>query len=293
MNDLAGRSIGWGRGLTAASDPRVARMALGKRGRPNWSRGLTAATNASIARNAANRRGRPRGPGRSRTAGRLFPTGQVLWTDALAYAVGLIATDGCLTGHAITFTSTDRELCQTFLDCVGQTVKIGTQVKPGRRPTYRVQLGNKTLFDWLISIGITGRKSLTIGSIAVPDKHLLPVIRGLLDGDGSVRNYWYTVPGGTRPYEALAVLFHCASRPHLEWVKRELTRLYGFRGALFRKGPGPRDVFVLKYATKEATRLLPLLYLDGAPCLSRKATIWREYSRRHGSPLNLEVAAPD
>ena len=275
---------GWARGLTAATDSRVARMAAGKTGKSNWARGLTAATSESIARNAALRRGRARGsyPTRvaSRVARRLYPNGHVEWTQQLAYAVGLIATDGCLSGKTITFTNTDRDLVKTFVECVGHSVKIGVQHKFGRQPAYRAQMGNRTLFDWLVAIGITPRKSLTIGAISVPDTYFLAVVRGLLDGDGSVRNYWYTVPKGTRPYQALAVLFHSASRPHLEWLQHELTRQHGFRGALFRKGQRPHDVHALKYSTKEARRLLPLLYPPGVPCLQRKLLIWEAYRGR-------------
>jgi len=277
---LQHRRVGWARGLTAATDIRVARMAAAKIGRPNWAKGQTAATNASIARNATSRRGHKRGPYARTSARRLYPLGHVEWTPKLAYAVGLIATDGCLTGRAITFTSTDRQLVETFLDCIGQTVKIGVQFRPPRRPAFRAQVGNHILFEWLISIGITPRKSLTIGAIAVPDTHLLALVRGLLDGDGSVRNYWYTVPKGTRPYEALVVLFHSASRLHLEWLQRELARVHGFRGALYPKVQRPHDVFVLKYATAESRRLLPLLYRDDAPCLERKANVWRKYRDR-------------
>jgi hypothetical protein len=105
-----------------------------KRGRPNWARGLTAETSDSIARNAAARRGRPRGPGRSGPALRMYPLGRVEWSQELAYAVGLIATDGCLTGGGITFTNTDRRLVEIFLECVGQRVKVGVQFRPRRCP---------------------------------------------------------------------------------------------------------------------------------------------------------------
>lgn len=139
------------------------------------------------------------------------------------------------------------------------------------------------LWDWLVSVGITPRKSLTIAAITVPDEYFLSVVRGLLDGDGSVSNYWYTVPKGTRPYQALAVLFHSASRAHLEWLRAELTRLHGLKGALFRNGQRPHDIHVLKYATGEARRLLPLLYPEGAPCLHGKATVWTTYRDREGA----------
>ncbi len=53
---------GWSRGLTAATDTRVARMSASKRGTPNWAKGLSASTDPRIAKNAETRRGRARGP---------------------------------------------------------------------------------------------------------------------------------------------------------------------------------------------------------------------------------------
>jgi hypothetical protein len=103
--------------------------------------GATAVTNASIARNAVAPVGVKRGPARSGVASRLLPLGRVEWSQELAYAVGLIATDGCLSGRAITFTNTGRQLVETFGQCVGHPVKIGVQFKPRRQPAYRAQLG--------------------------------------------------------------------------------------------------------------------------------------------------------
>ena len=54
--------VGWSRGLTAATDPRVARMAASKRGTPSWAKGLSASSDPRIAKNVETRRGRARGP---------------------------------------------------------------------------------------------------------------------------------------------------------------------------------------------------------------------------------------
>src|SRR2546428_6036840 len=59
---VVSRRPGWSKGLTALTDPRVARMARARTGQGSWSKGLTAASDVRIARNAANRRGRRRGP---------------------------------------------------------------------------------------------------------------------------------------------------------------------------------------------------------------------------------------
>ena len=53
---------------------------------------------------------------------------------------------------------------------------------------YRTQIGDAAFCRWLATIGIGPRKSLTIGALRVPDKYLLVVARGLLDGDGSIIN---------------------------------------------------------------------------------------------------------
>ena len=52
--NLAGR-IGWSRGLSAATDARVARMAAGMKGRQGWATGKTAATDPRIARGVEKR----------------------------------------------------------------------------------------------------------------------------------------------------------------------------------------------------------------------------------------------
>src|SRR5436190_22019502 len=93
---------GWAKGLTAATDPRVARAAAGHRGQQY------------------NRRTPPelcRWPVSGLT------TLPLAWSDEMAYIVGLTATDGCLvTGRrAINFKSGDRQLVETYLRLLGRT----------------------------------------------------------------------------------------------------------------------------------------------------------------------------
>ena len=48
------------------------------------------------------------------------PVDEREWTPQFAYAVGLIATDGCLVGDGktVAFVSKDRDLVQTFKACI-------------------------------------------------------------------------------------------------------------------------------------------------------------------------------
>ncbi len=107
----------------------------------------------------------------------------------MAYAVGLIATDGCLVkdGRHIAFVSKDEDLMCVWLSCIGHdqlrysrsTSRVGTTI-------YRIQVSDVRLYRFLLLIGLTPRKSLTLAGVDVPDEFFDDFVRGLLDGDGSI-----------------------------------------------------------------------------------------------------------
>ena len=90
----------------------------------------------------------------------------IKWSSELAYAAGLITTDGCLSKDSrhITLTSTDTQLLRTFKSCLGKNNRIteNTPAKRFRKKAYRVQLGDVALYDFLIKIGLFPNKSLTL-----------------------------------------------------------------------------------------------------------------------------------
>lgn len=158
----------------------------------SWARGLTADTDPRVALNAERHRGmryRPRT--HLSLHGHCRRTLPAEWSAPMAYVVGLIATDGCLVsdGRHIAFTSNDRQLAETFLRCLGRPIRFGTGLTSAGNIVYRVQMGDVELYRWLESIGLTVRKSLTLGALAVPDHLYVHVARGLLDGDGTISNF--------------------------------------------------------------------------------------------------------
>lgn len=208
------------------------------------------------------------------------------WSETMAYLVGLIASDGCLTrGRTITFTSEDLELVQLFLELLGRTNKIGQN-----GGAFRTQVGDVQLYDWLIQMGITERKSLTIGGIAIPAGFLFPLARGLLDGDGSLVNNVYAGTGKAlgRSYEGFTTRFVSGSHDHLIWLQAQLERALSVRGWIAPRPPAG-GCWTLNYAIRESCSLLPHLYpTAGVPKLDRKWEIWRAYAERHGHPATLE-----
>ena len=244
----------------------------------DWAKGLTAATDLRIARNGAARRGQ-------RYKTKRHAARSLDWSLELAYGLGLTATDGCLSRDRrhITFDSKDRDLVETYLRCVGREDAriLPTRTRTGGR-AYRAAFSDASLYDWLFARGIRPAKSLTLGAVEVPPNLLPHFLRGLIDGDGTIYvlrhrptpkrypDYWYV---------RLWTYFTSASRSHIEWLRDELRTSYGLNGYVERRvRKGRHDFYRLKFGKGDSLALLPMLYRDpGWPALQRKRRKWTSY----------------
>ena len=192
------------------------------------------------------------------------------WSPLTAYCVGLITTDGNLSPDRrhIEFTSKDLELVEYVRACFGPHNQIGTKSRgEGTQRYFRVQFGNVRLYRWLCTLGLSPRKSLTLGTLEIPDRFFINFLRGHLDGDGTIIVYWDSVfPNSLRCY----VRFCSASRPHLDWLETTISRLWSIHGY---QTVNTR-AFRLSYAKRASVELLKRLYASpDAPCLLRKRQI--------------------
>jgi len=105
------------------------------------------------------------------------------WTEELAWLIGLIWSDGCLFGNSIEICSKDRDMLETVATLIGQNE--GIRPKNNGR-AWRVVFSSKPVTDFLRSIGLTEKKSLTIDWPLIPKQWESSFLRGVLDGDGSV-----------------------------------------------------------------------------------------------------------
>lgn len=215
---------------------------------------------------------RPRGPQP------VSRTDFAAWSAPLAYAVGLIATDGNLSrdGRHLTMTSVDIDLLQTFRACLGLKVEIATYPGTLNAWVHRLQWGDRAFYKWLLSIGLLPAKSLRLGPLLIPDEFYADFLRGCIDGDGSIITYtdaYNTFKNPAYIYTRLFITLVSASRPFLDWVYSSVARLQNLRGAIVRTGarPGRNPVWSLKYAKRDSIRLLNWLYYSpDVPCLMRK-----------------------
>ncbi len=190
------------------------------------------------------------------------------WRSNLAYAVGLIATDGCLSndGILIDLTSKDKEQLLNFSKCLGVDLKIGYKWNGSADKILRVQFKNRIFYDFLLSIGLTSRKSLTMGELVIPKKYFFDFLRGCHDGDGTFYSYW---DKRWKSSFMFYLEFISASKKHIDWLREELKCRLNVSGHITKDSRG--RTFQLKYAKREALEVIKKMYYDQKViCLSRK-----------------------
>ncbi len=194
---------------------------------------------------------------------------KVKWSPNLAYAVGLIATDGCLSidGRHLDFTSKDIQLLETFKKCLGLKNKIGYKASGFSKKKYpRIQFGDSVLYKWLLGLGITPHKSKTIGRLKIPNKYFFDFLRGSFDGDGSCFGYW-----DPRWHSSFMfyLTFNSANKPHIDWLREMIKKLTKANGHIAQDGR--KITWQLKYAKEESRAIIPKMYYkENLPCLERK-----------------------
>lgn len=197
---------------------------------------------------------------------------EVIWSPEVAYAVGLMASDGCLSpdGRHLDLTSKDLEQIENIRACFGIKALPSTKRRSSdlsKGICYRVQWSDVRLYGFLLDVGLTPRKSLTLGVLKVPDEYFFDFLRGSFDGDGSF--YSYFDPRWKSSF-MFYLNFSTASKEHALWIQETITRLCGPKGHISATGK-KRLMYNLRYAKKESTIVLSRMYpKSNTMLLSRK-----------------------
>jgi len=211
---------------------------------------------------------------------------KIKWSADFAYAIGLLASDGCLSGgrHVI-LVSKDIEQLQNFMKALSISVPVG-KTKSGYNGniSFKIQFSDVLFYDFLERIGLMPRKSKIIGEIKIPPQHFLDFLRGSFDGDGCTYSYW-------DPRWKSSFMFYTtfvsASDKHISWLRDEIYKRLKIRGHLTRDGR--KITFQLKYAKADSMKVLRSMYHSKEVlCLSRKRLKIEEMLRIVGKSLSGE-----
>ena len=183
------------------------------------------------------------------------PKGKVCitWSPNFAYAIGLLASDGCLSpnGRHIIFVSKDKEQITNFLSALGIENTIGTN----STGAYRVQFSDVLFYSFLLHIGLMPNKSKVLSKITVPQKYFFDFLRGVFDGDGSSYSYWDSRWKSSFMYY---ISFASASNTFISWLRNTIRAHQGAVGHVTQAKY--KSTYQLKYAKKESLGILRKMY---------------------------------
>jgi len=218
-----------------------------------------------------------------------LPNRNFRFNKNLAYVIGLIVTDGSLSSSRrhIIMTSADKDQLETFCSIlkISPSKYIKPQASSGftknkikSKQAYKIQIGNKQFYNWLLTIGLKPNKTKTLKSIKIPDKFFPDFLRGWIDGDGSIFTYidnYTTYKNKTYQNLRLYVQLVSASKSHLKWLQTTIKRLINIKGALsLQHAKRNKQIWRIRYSKKESIKLLNWIYYQPSlPCLKRKYNI--------------------
>ncbi len=180
------------------------------------------------------------------------------WSANLAYAIGLLATDGCMSRYTnlIDLTSKDKEQLKNFSKCLGLNLFIGKKYNGRGQMSFRVQFKNVIFYEFLLRIGLTPAKSKTLGALKIPKRYFFDFLRGVFDGDGSTYSYW------DKRWKASFMFylgFASASRTFVDWIRENIRYRLGVHGHVTTAGYSG-SCYNLKYAKGDSLKILRRMY---------------------------------
>jgi hypothetical protein len=175
-------------------------------------------------------------------------------------------------------TSKDTDLLETLRRCLNLRASITPTVSGLGLWYWHIQWSDRRLHEWLLGIGLTPAKSLTLGPLEIPDEYFADFFRGCIDGDGSICSYidrYHTPKNPRYVYQRLYVSLVSASPAFVRWLQQRVERLTGLHGSVGnRQTQGKRTIWHLRYAKHESIAMLRWMYhAPGVPALGRKRLV--------------------
>ena len=224
------------------------------------------------------------------------------WNPNIAYAVGLLITDGNISKDKrhIWLTSTDKQLLHTFRRClkIKNRICINPPGSYSRNVRYRISFCNIKFYNWLLKIGLKPNKTFSLSFLNIPERYFFDFLRGHLDGDGSVIHYidkHNKYKGKTYVYDRLWITFRSASFKHIKWLRQSIRKKLNMNGSLSgwkdKRSNTKKVLWCLKYYKNDSLILLKYLYYkSNVPCFLRKKKIAENYLRKLSKAVDRKAA---
>ena len=190
----------------------------------------------------------------------------------LWYIVGLIVTDGNLSkdGRHVSITSKDAELLIEVKIALHLESKLGHKARGGEKEKkYTVlQFSDVAFYQYLNTIGIQPKKSLTLGAINVPSDYFKDFLRGVIDGDGSINTWIHK----TNKQSQWCLRITSGAPLFSTWIHQEIQNHFSVTGKLYSyKFKGKKNpINIIKFGKIATKIILRNIYYSNCLSLERK-----------------------
>lgn len=192
----------------------------------------------------------------------------------LWYVIGYIATDGNLSidGRHINITSKDRDHLYLIRKALFLKNKVGRKARKrgGEKEYSHLAFGDVKFFKYLKEIGITPKKSLTLGPFNIKREFFVDFLRGIIDGDGNISTWIHR----TNLNRQWCLRIFSASFLFIQWLNKSIESNFEVEGKLYfeKRIEKKNGHYVLKYGKKAAMQILKIVYYPKCLSLERKYT---------------------
>lgn len=193
------------------------------------------------------------------------------WSPEMAYILGFIGADGniCHSGraHTLHLACDDKDIIEKIKQILSYGGPIYQKIRDNGKISYSLRICDQIIFNDLLRLGITERKSLTFTPPKIPKYLIRHFIRGYFDGDGSVylRNISYK--------SKLVVDFYTASQPMSEFLYLKMKHLLkdSYNGKVrIAMAHQKTPYYRINLGHKSAFKLFAYMYNDADLYLERK-----------------------
>ena len=170
----------------------------------------------------------------------------------------------------INITSRDREHLYVIRNALLIKNKVGrkTRSKSETKKYSQISFGDVVFYKHLVSLGITPRKSLTLGKITIDKIFFNDFLRGVIDGDGNISTWIHR----TNNHRQWTLRIFSASPIFINWLNEAIEEEFNIRGRLYSRKRKDRNnsTYTLKFGKIDATKILQRIYYPSCLSLERK-----------------------
>jgi hypothetical protein len=198
----------------------------------------------------------------------------------LWYIVGYITADGNLSADQrhINITSKDLDHLESIKGALHLKSEIIMKARGGssEKKYGFLQFSDVKFYRFLLKIGLSTKKSLTLGPLNIPLEQFSNFLRGVVDGDGNIRHWVHP----SNEAEQWSLRIYSAAPKFIHWLYAHIQEQFQVKGILVRNNGKSENnlnpVYVAKFGKMAAQVILKNCYSEGALALPRKVILAKQ-----------------